>query len=46
MKNITKPTLALRAQSIRNLSAAELRFAQGGVNDSGCWTSKRSAQTR
>ena len=30
MKNNTKPTLALRAQSIRNLTAAELRVANGG----------------
>jgi hypothetical protein len=31
MKNTTtKPTLALRAHSIRNLTAAELRIAHGG----------------
>jgi hypothetical protein len=30
MKNTTKRTLALRAQSIRNLTAAELRVANGG----------------
>jgi hypothetical protein len=33
MKTTIKPTLALRAHSIRNLSAAELRVAHGG---SGC----------
>ena len=30
MKNRTKPALALRAHSIRNLTTAELRLAQGG----------------
>ena len=30
LKNKTKPTLALHAHSIRNLTTAELRFAQGG----------------
>jgi hypothetical protein len=30
MKNTTKLTLALRAHSIRNLTAAELRIASGG----------------
>ena len=31
MKNTTKRTLALRAHNIRNLTAAELRAAHGGV---------------
>ena len=36
MKNPTKkPSLSLRAHSIRNLTAAELRGAHGGVNDTG-----------
>ena len=39
MKNNTKPTLALRAQSIRNLTAAELRVANGGKT---CTHSHRS----
>ena len=30
MKNTTKRTLALRAYSIRNLTAGELRVANGG----------------
>ena len=46
MKDNTKPTLSLRAHSIRNLTAGELRVVNGGVNDSGCWTSKRSATTK
>jgi hypothetical protein len=41
MKN-NKPTLALRSHSIRNLSAAELRIANGGCgpqSSCGCSTS-------
>ena len=37
MKSNTKSTLKLRAHSIRNLSAAELRAAHGGnIHASGC----------
>ena len=37
MKSTTKPTLMLRAHSIRNLTAAELRAAHGGRGHaSGC----------
>jgi hypothetical protein len=35
-------TLKLRTQSIRTLTAAELRVAHGGVTDSGCGNSKTS----
>ena len=32
MKNTAKPTLALRAHSIRTLTANELRVANGGTS--------------
>ena len=40
MTNTTKSPLALRAHSIRNLSASELRVAQGGCGTSGCFCTK------
>ena len=40
MMNTTKPTLALRAQSIRTLTGSELRVAQGGCGTSGCFCTK------
>jgi hypothetical protein len=49
MKNndATKPTLALRAHSIRNLTAAELRVAHGGCGFGSCETgSEEPTRTR
>ena len=41
----TKPTLALRAHSIRDLTAAELRAAQGGCSEERCCASQCSRRS-
>lgn len=45
MKNTNKPALSLRTQSIRNLDAAELRGAVGGIGGTGNGTCTHSHRT-
>ena len=46
MKNINKPTLKLRAHSIRNLTPAELRVAHGGGDTCNISSKRTSANNK